>query len=500
MVSGTQQRSSTDVDEPQIALETAHRTGVLHRDITPDNVLLSRSGEPVLADFGIARMAGQPRTRTGVVTATVAHAPPEVLDGRPPTRRSDVYSLGSTLYALLAGHAPFVVAGDPSVSRLMTRVFSEPPADLRGRGVPGDLCALLERSLAKDPADRPRSALEFGRAVQELQRRRGEDVTGMVVEQPPPGSAGSVATPRAGGRPPAAGRARPGGRAERPTVRRPGPAAFDPPAAPGQPSAGAVRPPLHPPVPVRPGVPAGLPWPAAGGGSRVSTGLVVGVVVVVLALLAAGGAGYFVLGPGRVDPVVATPAPAGPPPDAPGAGRPGPPTDRSTPTPSPTSTPPRIALPPPPPGAKPGLPRADPGVQTVVIDVGDCVEIDASQQIPRAAPVECGSAAAEYKVIAKAPNSAGCPSDANASYFETRSGVEVAALCLDVDWVRADCFDLSGEHPRRVDCTASGPDVRQVREILSGTADPAGCTAVVGAAGFAFPYPERNVLVCLTAV
>jgi serine/threonine protein kinase len=136
------------------ALETAHRTGVLHRDIKPDNVLVSRFGEPVLADFGIARMSGALRTQSGVVTATLSHAPPEVLEGHPPTPLSDVYSLASTLYALLAGSAPFVRGTDRSMTPLISRVITEPVPDLRPRGVPPDVCALLERALAKDPAAR----------------------------------------------------------------------------------------------------------------------------------------------------------------------------------------------------------------------------------------------------------------------------------------------------------------------------------------------------------
>ncbi len=174
------------------ALETAHRTGILHRDIKPDNVLLSRYGEPVLADFGIARMRGALQTESGVVTATLSHAPPEVLDGHQPLPQSDVYSLASTLYALLAGSAPFVRDTDASISPLLARVLRDPVPDLRPRGVPDGVCALLEQAMAKDPAGRPRSALELGRAFQQVQRQHGEAVSGLVVEQvegEPPGPA-----------------------------------------------------------------------------------------------------------------------------------------------------------------------------------------------------------------------------------------------------------------------------------------------------------------------
>jgi serine/threonine protein kinase len=167
------------------ALETAHRTGILHRDIKPDNILVSRYGEPVLADFGIARMRGALQTQSGVVTATLSHAPPEVLDGFTPTAQSDVYSLASTLFALLSGSAPFVRDTDVSITPLLARVIRDPPPDLRPRGVPADVCALIEQAMAKEPGERPRTAMEFGQAFQHLQRMNGATASSLVVEQLP---------------------------------------------------------------------------------------------------------------------------------------------------------------------------------------------------------------------------------------------------------------------------------------------------------------------------
>ena len=76
------------------ALDAAHEAGVLHRDIKPENILVSQYGEPKLGDFGIARIEGANQTRSGVITATMAHAPPEIVEGKRPTEASDVYSLG----------------------------------------------------------------------------------------------------------------------------------------------------------------------------------------------------------------------------------------------------------------------------------------------------------------------------------------------------------------------------------------------------------------------
>jgi len=164
------------------ALESAHRAGVLHRDVKPENVLMSRFGEPKLADFGIARVDGHTVTRTGVVTTTVAHAPPEILDAKAPTIRSDIYSLGSTLFAFLAGHAPFVGPDNESIYALIARIGTEPPPDLRLNGVPHAVAVAVERCLEKRPDDRPSSAAHFGRELQAAQAAAGFVVTQMPLE------------------------------------------------------------------------------------------------------------------------------------------------------------------------------------------------------------------------------------------------------------------------------------------------------------------------------
>jgi serine/threonine-protein kinase PknK len=162
------------------ALHNAHLAGVLHRDLKPDNILMSAFGEPVLADFGIAAVTGANTSRTGNLMASVAYAAPEVLEGKRTTPAADIYSFGATLFSLLAAHAPFWRATDDSVIPVVTRILTERPPDLRTRGVPPAVCDVVERSLAKEPDDRFASAEELGRALQAVQRAHDLMPTALV--------------------------------------------------------------------------------------------------------------------------------------------------------------------------------------------------------------------------------------------------------------------------------------------------------------------------------
>lgn len=159
------------------ALEAAHEGGLLHRDVKPENVLLDRFGDAKLGDFGIATVTGGIMTATGVITATVAHAAPEIVGGARATVASDLYSLGSTLHTLCAGVPPFLRADDESVLQMIARVATDPPPDLRRSGVPDDVSSVVEGLLAKEPAERPAGAGTVIQSLQELQSRHGETPT-----------------------------------------------------------------------------------------------------------------------------------------------------------------------------------------------------------------------------------------------------------------------------------------------------------------------------------
>jgi serine/threonine protein kinase len=159
------------------ALHSAHEAGILHRDIKPENILLSDYGEPLLADFGIAQRTGFTSGTTTGAALTPAHAAPEQFAGHAPSVASDVYSLASALFTVLAGSPPFAGGKDDSVFALIDRVASETPPDLRDRGVPDALAQVVEHCLAKDPDLRPPTALALGRALQSVEASTGRPVT-----------------------------------------------------------------------------------------------------------------------------------------------------------------------------------------------------------------------------------------------------------------------------------------------------------------------------------
>ena len=161
------------------ALETAHRLGTLHRDIKPANILLTEYGEPQLADFGIARMAGGFETATGVITGSPAYTAPEVLLGRSPTPASDVYSLGATLFCALTGHAAFERRSGELVVAQFLRVAAEPTTARDLVQIPDDVSAAIGHAMESNPDDRPTTAADFGNKLRHIQSRHGLTVDDM---------------------------------------------------------------------------------------------------------------------------------------------------------------------------------------------------------------------------------------------------------------------------------------------------------------------------------
>ncbi|MFW0786309.1 protein kinase [Gordonia sp. CPCC 206044] len=163
------------------ALETAHRSGTLHRDVKPGNILLTEYGEPQLTDFGIARIVGGFETGADMVTGSPAFTAPELLSGSAPTVSSDIYGLGATLFCALTGHAAFERRSGEQVVAQFLRIASEPVPDLRGAGVPTVVSSAVEHAMAREPDARPGSAVDYGEELREIERQMGCGVDDMAL-------------------------------------------------------------------------------------------------------------------------------------------------------------------------------------------------------------------------------------------------------------------------------------------------------------------------------
>ena len=191
-------------------LARAHRDGVVHRDLKPDNVVLTDEGEPKILDFGLGKWLDEAQppqaaatsqtptvtgetaleippdaspyvTRDGQVIGTLAYMSPEQVKGQPADARSDVFSFGVLLYEMLSGQRPFT--GDSKLDTI-TKILRDPPTPLQSlrADVPPELHAMLQRCMEKDPEARYPSAQALHAELQALRARRDA----------PPGGVGSL--------------------------------------------------------------------------------------------------------------------------------------------------------------------------------------------------------------------------------------------------------------------------------------------------------------------
>jgi len=171
------------------ALATAHQAGILHRDVKPENILVSKQSYAKLVDFGLAKLLGPEgelqaeetiaaRTRAGIIVGTVAYMSPEQATGRPVDARTDVFAFGVVLYELVGGRRPF---DHPSDVETIHAVLHQAPPPLSGlrTDLPYELRLIVEKALEKDPADRYQTMRDLVvdlRRVQRLGPSRSADV------------------------------------------------------------------------------------------------------------------------------------------------------------------------------------------------------------------------------------------------------------------------------------------------------------------------------------
>jgi serine/threonine-protein kinase len=152
------------------ALDYAHNQGVIHRDIKPANLMYNpKEGSLKITDFGVARMTDNNSTKTGIVLGTPMYMSPEQLGAEELHGHSDLFSLGVTLYELLAGEVPFKAT---NIAVLMTKITTEDPAPISRRraGIPPSVDAVLAKALAKRPQDRFSCGAEMAIALRNCAR------------------------------------------------------------------------------------------------------------------------------------------------------------------------------------------------------------------------------------------------------------------------------------------------------------------------------------------
>jgi serine/threonine protein kinase len=169
------------------AVDYAHQRGMIHRDIKPANLMLNTLGQAILMDFGIAKIVGSQRhTATGAVVGTAMYMSPEQIKGEQPDRRTDIYSLGVTLFEMVSGRPPFEA---DSAMTLMMMHMHDPVPNVKNLNpdVPDGLVSVINKALAKEPNDRYQTAAQMAAALRNVLGQRaapGRAPSATMVEEP----------------------------------------------------------------------------------------------------------------------------------------------------------------------------------------------------------------------------------------------------------------------------------------------------------------------------
>ncbi len=162
---------------------TGEPLGIIHRDISPDNILLSSQGAVKVVDFGIAKVAGQSQhTQPGVVKGKISYMSPEQLRSRPLDRRADVYALGIVLYEMLTGRRPFDAASDVKLMQAIINGQRVPAVSLRP-DLPASLQQILDRAVAKEREERYPDCRAFQEDLERFILSTGEHMGAYQIAQ-----------------------------------------------------------------------------------------------------------------------------------------------------------------------------------------------------------------------------------------------------------------------------------------------------------------------------
>ena len=189
----TPERAAEVAAEIAAALQFAHRRNLVHRDIKPQNVIITPTGQVKVMDFGIARAAsGTGITQTGVVMGTAQYIAPEQAQGLSVDGRADIYSLGIVLYEMLAGRVPFDDENPLTVAYRQVRDDPVPPSMIVP-GIPPAMEAIVMKALAKNPANRYQTAQEFKADLLRFLEGMPVSATPVMPAAVPPASAAPTA-------------------------------------------------------------------------------------------------------------------------------------------------------------------------------------------------------------------------------------------------------------------------------------------------------------------
>jgi len=163
-------------------LQHAHDAGIVHRDLKPTNVLIHSDGRAMLADFGLARGAGQPThlTTIGLAIGTPGYMAPEQVMGHEVDRRCDIYAMGVLTFEMLTGRLPFIGSNRMEVAYATVNA-PVPSAAKLNNALPDELDLLLAKVLAKDPAQRPQTVRDLLAQMAKLPQRRQAPVVAASV-------------------------------------------------------------------------------------------------------------------------------------------------------------------------------------------------------------------------------------------------------------------------------------------------------------------------------